>query len=245
MRARGRLLRLATAAGIVALLAVGLADASPGPVGYVTTSDGGQDNLVRLHLQTGTMTSIAATGLEVFTVVALSGSTLYGVNVQDKNLYTIDPATASPALIGPTGLTSIKRLTATGDGKLWLTTTGASNLYQVNPSTGQATLVGAIGQGLVSGIAGTCSGHLFGYAAGNLLSIDPATGAGSVIGATGFASNTEMLLASDAHAHLWGVLRVGGQFDTIYRLNVHTGSATFVANTSTNFNSLALIRTCH
>jgi hypothetical protein len=168
-------------------------------------------------------------------------NTLYGINYSTRSLYTIDPSTASPTFIGFTGSRGGTQLTATGDGKLWSTIGSPvqpSDLYQVNPSTGQATLVGPIDQGWVTGIAGMCSGHLFGYSAGNLLSIDPATGAGSVIGATGLTSET-LLISFDQDEHLWGV------GSGIYRLDTRHGTATFVAHTTSDFRTLALPRTCH
>ena len=245
-----RLLTLATALGVVALLAVGQADANPDPVGYATSSAGGQDGLYRLDVQTGAGTLVAATGLSPTTVLALApDSTLYGVNRANDNLYTINPTTAAPTLIGPLGVSaSGGQLTATGDGSLWFVRGSPSNLYQVNPSTGQATLVGSIGQGTVTGIAGTCSGHLFGIGPGaaNLLLINPATGAGTVVGPTGLASDASLSLALDEGEHLWGVLFVSAMFDDVYRVNKVHGTATFVADTNpaNNYQSLALPHTC-
>ena len=246
---RRRLPSLATLVGFVALLAVGPADAGPGPVGYATSSYTGNEQLWLLDVHTGTGTLVAETGLPPVTTLALTpdSNTLYGVNWSTDDLYTIDPSTASPTLVGPTGgnIPGGTQLTATGAGRLWLAIGGpftASRLYQVNPSTGQVTLVGPMGQGFVTGIAGTCSGNLFGYAAGNLLAIDPATGAGSVIGATGLTDDT-LSMAFDQNEHLWGVTSGG----SIYGLDTNHGTATFVAHATGmgSVRTLALPQTCH
>ena len=78
---------------------------------------------------------------------------LYGLQQGGGNLYTLNPATGAPTLVGPTGITGLfglGGLTFGSDGTLYgvLATSTTSNLYSFNPATGAGTLIGAVTNGL-------------------------------------------------------------------------------------------------
>ena len=237
----------------VSSLALVLGPVGASPSGYTTKTVAGEDRLYQIDAGTGASTLVAATGLSPSTVLAFApDGTLYGVNRSNHNLYTIDPATAVPTLVGPLGITTGGgTLTVAGDGQLWFVKGNPSDLYRVDRTTGTATLVGAINQGAVTGLAGTCDGRLFGFSivgdnpvSYNLVQVDPTTGSGTVIGSTGLPANSQAWLAFDTAETLWGNVFVSAEWDKIYTFSTSTGTATWVADTGSNQNTLALPHTC-
>lgn len=152
------------------------------------------------------------------------GGTLFGVSDGNgtKTLLRIDPTTGLATVVGTLTLSGGDTsgqldlgMTATCDGKLWLssgtgstTTTGTGLLWQLDPNTANATLVGNLGA-KITGLA--ARGNQV-YGAGsqgnnNFYAINTSTGAASQIGAYGISTYiTTTSPGFDAGGHLWAVL---------------------------------------
>ncbi|HJT80707.1 MAG TPA: hypothetical protein VJ719_05870 [Chthoniobacterales bacterium] len=123
--------------------------------------------------------------------------TAYGGGTGDAALYTIDPTTGTPTLIGLTGydrvggidfnpLTGILYGTGTNQ------TTSQVDLITINTMTGMATTIGYTGLTTAGNpvptfqdISFSSNGTLYGVSEGNLYSFNLATGAANFIGVTG------------------------------------------------------------
>jgi hypothetical protein len=183
--------------------------------------------------------------------------TLYGTDAFNGNLITINPATGSASVVGPLGVGQIPSLAvdpltgiiyAGGGG-------GIPDIFTVNPTTGAATFVGDTGLGIaaVEGLDFNATGVLYasvniaggaGTGADHLAIINKTTGAATVVGSFGSCTGVTIPstglgsctiegmagIAFDAAGNLWGSHRVGAAgAPGIYRINVATGAATFVA----------------
>ena len=129
----------------------------------------------------GTKLNTAASGVTLGAIAFTSNGALYGVN---SSLYSIDPATGAPTLIGATGLTNFAGLAVDpASGTLYGVELSTSNLVTLNTATGAATVIGALnpGQGIVGDItfdpAGTLVGSAFGSAGDLLFDINKTTAA--------------------------------------------------------------------
>jgi len=162
-------------------------------------------------------------------------STLYVLEYNTNALYTIDTATATPALIGPSTPLSGEvwtGMTGAVDGTLYAASTNVSRstLYTINPSTGAATVVGQItnAPGIIA-IAINPAGEMFGVdiVGNNLVRIDPATGAGTVVGPLGVNANYAQGLDFDdlSGTLYWASYSASGELRTI---NTTTGASTLV-----------------
>jgi len=175
----------------------------------------------------------------------------------DPTNFLIDPTTGGASVVGPLGAGPIPSLAvdpltgiiyAGGGG-------GIPNIYTVNPATGAATLVGDTGLGIaaVEGLDFNAAGTLYasvniagggGTGADHLAIINKATGAATVVGPYGSCTGVTIPstaegsctiegmagIAFDAAGNLWGSHRVGAAGAVgLYRINVATGAATFVA----------------
>jgi hypothetical protein len=105
-----------------------------------------------------------------------------------------------------------------------------ARLYSISPTTGAFTLIGPIGFGVVSAMAFSPSGTLYGVGQDingfELFTINTTTGAGTVVGPTGINSPfQDMAFRSDGVLFGYG----GG---VIYTVNVSTGHATLVGDTT-------------
>ncbi|MDJ0848631.1 MAG: hypothetical protein QNK04_09660 [Myxococcota bacterium] len=141
-------------------------------------------------------------------------ATLYGVGTWDiqetSNLYTIDPATGSASLIGPTGVEALGGIALAFDGTLYAY--NLQNLYTLNRSDGSATLVGPLGLRAPEGglIFQPGTGTLYGVnasisTADELLTIDPTTGAATVVGDLGPEGRDPSGLAFHSDGRLFSV----------------------------------------
>jgi hypothetical protein len=183
--------------------------------------------------------------------------TLYGTDAFFGNLITINPATGSASVVGPLVAGPIPSLAvnpltgiiyAGGGG-------GIPDIFTVNPVTGEATLVGDTGLGIaaVEGLDFNATGTLYasvniaggaGTGADHLAIINKTTGAATVVGSFGSCTGVTIPstglgsctiegmagIAFDAAGILWGSHRVGAAgAPGLYRINVATGAATFVA----------------
>ena len=184
--------------------------------------------------------------------------TLFGTDAFNGNLITINPSTGVGSVVGPLGVSSIPSLAiephigtiyAGGGGGLPL-------IYTVNPTTGAATLLGDTGLGIaaVSGLDfHNTTGTLYaavnivgagGTGADHLAIINKTTGAATVVGPFGSCTGVTIPstgggsctiegmegIAFDPFGKLWGSHRVGAAgAPGLYRIDVATGAATFVA----------------
>jgi hypothetical protein len=185
--------------------------------------------------------------------------TLYGTDAFNGNLITIDPATGAASVVGPLGAGPIPSLAvdpltgiiyAGGGG-------GIPDIFTVDPATGAATLVGDTGLGIaaVEGLDFNAAGTLYasvniagsgGTGADHLAILNKTTGAATVVGSFGSCTGVTIPstgggsctiegmagIAFDAAGNLWGSHRVGAAGEGqpgLYRINVATGAATFVA----------------
>ena len=183
--------------------------------------------------------------------------TLYGTDAFNGNLITINPATGSASVVGPLGVGQIPSLAvdpltgiiyAGGGG-------GIPDIFTVNPATGAATFVGDTGLGIaaVEGLDFNATGVLYasvniaggaGTGADHLAIINKTTGAATVVGSFGSCTGVTIPstgegsctiegmagIAFDAAGNLWGSHRVAAAGSPgLYRINVATGAATFVA----------------
>ena len=183
--------------------------------------------------------------------------TLYGTDAFNGNLITIDPATGSATVVGSLGAGPIPSLAvdpvtgiiyAGGGG-------GIPDIFTVNPATGAATFVGDTGLGIaaVEGLDFNAAGTLYasvniagggGTGADHLAIIDKATGAATIVGPYGSCTGVTIPstaegsctiegmagIAFDAAGNLWGSHRAeAAGTPGLYRINVATGAATFVA----------------
>lgn len=117
---------------------------------YVTTDDGDAtagDSLYAFDNLNGavTFTEIGETGLTQLFGLAMNPITgvMYAVNGGDDSLYTLDPATAAPTLIGAVGvpLGAIGGMDFSADGQT-LVMSNAGALYKIDTTTGLGTFIG-------------------------------------------------------------------------------------------------------
>jgi hypothetical protein len=184
--------------------------------------------------------------------------TLFGTDAFNGNLITINPSTGLATVVGNMGVGPVPALAvdpltgtiyAGGGG-------GVPNIYTVNQTTGAATLLGDTGLGLAAVAAldvHPTSGMLYaavniagagGTGADHLAIIDKATGAATIVGPFGSCTDVSVPstgggsctiegmegIAFDSVGNLWGSHRVLAAGPVgLYRINVATGAATFVA----------------
>jgi hypothetical protein len=188
-----------------------------------------------IDLNSGAFSLLGNSGVTL-TGMADHNGTLFGGSYLGGNLYTINPANGTVALVGSSAV-SYELFGSTPSGLFALGSD--DNLYSINGSTGAATLVGASGLSL--------SGSWFGFSTGssslyfsdgpNLYTLNTSTGAGTLVGNMGGPQLGAMLLEG-------GILYGGAdspvtEVDTI---NPGTGVATSgpnVTGTSGNFWALA------
>jgi hypothetical protein len=149
-----------------------------------------QPNTVfEVNTTNASLTALATSDVDYFGL----GSMLTGLYAVDTNhnLYSINPSTGAPTLIGPTGLThgSAEGM-STGSSVLYYTDN--SSLYSINTATGAATLIGSTGGASYDGLV-TVNGTLYGGQTlpdSEIDTLNPATGAATtgpaIMGANSF-----------------------------------------------------------
>jgi hypothetical protein len=151
---------------------------------------------------------------------------LYVVDPTSR-LYTIDPATASPRLVGAVGIVSVTDLAFHGP---TLYGVSFSQLLRINPDTGAGSVIGATGA-TTNGLAIASNGTIYAATtAGQLVRINPATGASTVIGNFGGGFTSSGDLALDSNGILFGALNSGGGV-VLARIDRNTGAATSIGTT--------------
>ena len=134
----------------------GIAFRSDG-TGFLTSCSNQYGDLWSFDLTLGSSTYIGAFQPSMDGLDFSPGGVLYGLEQgtgsSTYKLYTIDQTTATPILVGDTGVTisgSVAGITFTPDGTLYAALN--NDLYTLNPGTGAATLIGPIGFTGISGL---------------------------------------------------------------------------------------------
>jgi uncharacterized protein (TIGR03382 family) len=192
--------------------------AAPG-TGTLLGTDAVFGNLITINPTTGSASVVGPLGVVQIPSLAvdpLTGIIYAGGGGGLPDIFTVDPATGAATFVGDTGLgiAAVEGLDFNAAGTLYASVniaggggTGADHLAIINKATGAATVVGPYG---------SCTGVTIPSAGG-----------------TGEASCTIEGMAGiafDATGNLWGSHRVlAAGSPGLYRINVATGAATFVA----------------
>ena len=135
----------------------------------------------------------------------VSTGRMFGVSL-DGDLYSIDPLTAAPTRIGPTGVGALEGLGAGAGDKLF-GTDRFGKLYLVDTLTGQATFAANLGTVITDLASRPTDGVMFG------VRVNTATGEQEVVtidtttGAVGFVTGTNLYAIArtdDRAYHLYG-----------------------------------------
>jgi hypothetical protein len=162
---------------------------NPSGLAYVGGTLYGMDynaqGLYKVDASTGTGDLVGTLGLSGdLPGIAAAGGNLYALGTLEQ-LYRVDPATAVPTVVGPTGITPIVDLSTVdaltiaggGDSIYWsnrLTTDTADRMYRIDPATGMATFLGPVigadhltASGFIDGTF-----YVFTFAPNNIYSLD-------------------------------------------------------------------------
>lgn len=229
------------------------------PFGYVIDSDGltTADDLYRVDLANGGLTLIGpvrpAVGAKLADVEGLALSpegVLYGADDALDALFRIDVNNGLATLVGPLGTAGLGPagnldygLSFTCDGRLWLSSDTTNTLWQVDPGSGAASAPRDLPAG-ITGLAGR-GNSLFGLGLdGNLYRYSPTSGISQLIGGHGIQAFDDGGLDFDGTDTLWAVAEFTPSDPSlasrIYRIDINTGIASFVASTRTGIEGLAI-----
>jgi hypothetical protein len=148
-------------------------------------------------------------------------SRLYVVD-PGSTLHTLDPATGSARVAGPTNLANVTDIAFHGP-TLYAVT--FSELARLDPVTGAGTVLGPIGFS-TNGLAVASDGTLYaGTTGGELVTINPVTGAGTLVGTFGAGLTSSGDLAFDSNDVLYGALDQGGNV-VLAQIDRSSGAAT-------------------
>ena len=191
------------AAVVAAATTVAATSAWAGPIGFSIT---GADDLVRVDLGTGEVTTVGSLGVSGdFEGLDFSpDGTLFASDDTNADLYTIDPTTGEASLVGSFGFGQAEiqntGLAFRDDGTLFMVVddfedgvSDQDNLYTVDTTTGLATLVGTLfgtpfaDDPEITSIAFASDGTLFAVDRDldALLTINPLTAEVSLVGTLG------------------------------------------------------------
>lgn len=147
-----------------------------------------------------------------------------------SRLYTLDPATASPNLVGPVGIASVTDIAFHGP---TLYGTSFSQLLRLNPDTGAGVVLGGIGF-TTNGLAVAADGTIYAATtAGQLIRINPVSGAGTLVGNFGGGLTSSGDLVFDSNDVLYGALASGTAI-VLASVDRNTGAATVIGPTGLN-----------
>lgn len=233
------------------------------PFGYSVDSDAQTtaDDLYRIDLATGAATLIGpvrpAAGPKYQDVEGLAMNAqgeLFGVDDALDALIRIDTQTGLATLVGPLGTAGQGPagnldygLAFTCDGRLWMSSDTDDTLWQVDPGSGAASAPRDLPAGF-AGLAGR-GNTLYGLALdGNLYRYSPDIGIATLVGPLGISpAFDDGGLDFDADGNLWAITEYTpsdpSQPGRIYRIDIGSGAATFVADTRAGFEGLAIAPT--
>lgn len=146
-----------------------------------------------------------------------------------SRLFTLDPATASPHLVGAVGIVNVTDIAFHGPTLYGIS---FSQFLRLNPDTAAGVVIGAIGGGFsTNGLAVASDGTIYaGTNGGQLIRINPVTGAGTLVGLFGGGLTSSGDLAFDSNDVLYGTLNSGGGV-VLARIDRNTGVATIIGPT--------------
>jgi len=147
-----------------------------------------------------------------------------------SRLYTIDPATASPHLVGPVGIANVTDIAFHGP---TLYGVSFSQFLRLDPDTGAGVPIGGPIGFSTNGLAVSADGTIYAGAAGQLIRINPVTGAGTLVGNFGPGLTSSGDLVFDSNDVLYGALNSGGAV-VLARIDRNTGAATAIGPTGLN-----------
>jgi len=147
-----------------------------------------------------------------------------------SNLYTMDAATGSVALVGTIGISQVTDIAFHGP-TLYGTTFG--QFLRIDPRTANGVVVGNIGIGSTNSLAvasnGTIYGLVYSSAGGQLITINPVTGAGTSVGNLGAGLTPSGDLAFDDNDNLYATLKSSGTIH-LATVDLNTGAATLIGD---------------
>jgi len=147
-----------------------------------------------------------------------------------SQLYTLDPATASPRLVGPVGLSQVTDIAFHGP---TLYGVGFNQFLRLDPRSGAGVAIGPIGFS-TNGLAVASDGTVYAATtAGQLIRINPVTGAGSLVGSFGGGLTSSGDLAFDSNDVLYAAVNSGGTV-VLARVDRASGVATTIGPTGLN-----------
>ncbi len=154
--------------------------------------------LITIDLDSGVPTVVGDTLRTIGDIVFLPDGTLIGSDPRDRELITIDPATAIVTTRCSTGPIKLSGLAINALGSVYGTTGGGApsgTLFLVDPNTCALTQIGdGTGFGRVPGLAFAPDGRLIGSTQDELIEIDTTTGLGTLIAAFDGASDIDGLV---------------------------------------------------
>lgn len=180
---------------------------------------------------------IAAACVAIVAGPAVAAPDGLGINTFSDDLSTIDLATGSATVIGPTGFDDAGGLAFRADGTLFAIDELTDTLFTVDRTSGAATPVGALGVDVESaGITFGLDGRLWmaDFETRTLHEVDPATGLATAIGPfgqTGGFNNAVVGLAANCDGTIYGIGVAGELGGQLFVIDTATGTATAVGPT--------------
>lgn len=144
-----------------------------------------------------------------------------------SNLYTLDPVTASPNLVGQVNIINVTDIAFHGP---TLYGVSFSQFLRLNPDTGNGIPIGPIGFS-TNGLAVASDGKIYAAAADRLIWINPVTGAGmQTVSSFGPGLTSSGDLAFDSNDVLYGALNSGASV-VLAQIDTTNGHATTIGPT--------------
>ncbi|MDQ6698926.1 MAG: DUF4394 domain-containing protein [Acidobacteriota bacterium] len=196
-------------------------------------------------------TGIGPNGATVWAEIQFApNGILYGFTAgEDRYLYTINPTTAQPTLVGPLRLSSVFEggLAFSPAGVAYGASAGNSQLFTINLATGAATIVGTMSGGPhdINGLAYRSDGKLVGLdgATNSLVVIDPVT---AVITPLAVLAPIVGVVGGMTVSNGVGYFNTGGPVGTppasnsLYSFDLFTGAATLVGSFGPTINGFGI-----
>ena len=182
-------------------------EAHPGTGTVYGTDPLGTSTLWTLDINSGAATLIGNINGDTIADIAFDPTTgvLYGMGRNSSVLYTINPATGAPTVVGTSDPNARCGLVFSPTGQLYAFSVNGA-LYSINKATAAATLIGGgVGPSPVEDAVFTPSGNLFFTVFfGQIYQVDLATGADTQVG------------SSNAGSGLLGIIAAPGSAPTCY-----------------------------
>lgn len=221
------------------------------------------NQLVRINMQTGSYEALGYMGDTYKSIEGLAISrtgNLYGADDNTKTLVrvSLDSISVFPVRnvqqnlgLGNDPSQFDFGLTFGCDANLYMVTKSDQGFYRVDPNTGNASLIGRTGMSFTA--LASWAGKFYGIASGTqeLYSIDKLTGFPTLIGSLGSLGDGDVELTNaglsfDESGQLWMLmdLRLSDPLNPfpsrIFKIDIETGLATYVAETLVGVESLAI-----